>query len=55
MDLEQYLGTSTVYQDEVVKIKSCYMDSEMQSKYLEKLRAVDEKLLFIEGKYENIL
>lgn len=55
MDLEQYLGTSTVYQDEVVKIKSCYMDSEMQSKYLEKLRAVDEKLLIIEGKYENIL
>lgn len=54
MDLEKYLGTSTVYQDEVVEIKSCCMDSATESKYLEKLRAMNEKLLIIDGRYTKI-
>lgn len=37
LDLEKYLGTSSVYQDAVVEIRNCCMDPEEESKYTKTL------------------
>ncbi|XP_062597964.1 uncharacterized protein LOC134259395 [Saccostrea cucullata] len=42
VELEQNLGTSTVYQDAVNDIKTCSMDPEIEAKYIDKLLLIDE-------------
>lgn len=48
-DLETYLGTSTVYQDAVIEIKTCCMDPEQESRYIKELLNLDKKIQDISG------
>nr|XP_034322543.1 uncharacterized protein LOC117688541 [Crassostrea gigas] len=52
-ELELYLGTRTVYQEEVKKITQCCMDPEQETKYIEKLLDLNKKLDDISVKVEN--
>ncbi|XP_062614802.1 uncharacterized protein LOC134276579 isoform X1 [Saccostrea cucullata] len=42
IELEQHIGSSTVYKDSVTEIKSCFIEPEDAQKYIERLGAVDE-------------
>lgn len=48
-ELDTYLGTSTVYHDSVVELKTCSMDNEQQFRYTKELVDVNEKLLDLSG------
>ncbi|XP_065924183.1 serine/threonine-protein phosphatase 6 regulatory ankyrin repeat subunit C isoform X6 [Magallana gigas] len=52
-ELEMYLGTCTVYQEEVKKITMCCMDPEQEAKYIEQLLDLNKKLDDISVKIEN--
>lgn len=52
-ELETYAGTSTNYQDAVVKIKSCTMDPEEEAKYIKELLEVKKELLAISGNLDS--
>ncbi|XP_062618269.1 E3 ubiquitin-protein ligase DZIP3-like [Saccostrea cucullata] len=41
VELERHLGTSTVYQESVKKVKTCSMDPELEHRYINRLGAVD--------------
>lgn len=49
--LETYLGASTVYQAEVVNIKTCCMDPEQESKYIKALLNLNKTIYDISGTY----
>lgn len=49
-DLEKHLGTSTVYQDAVVKIGNCCMDIEQESKYIKELLDLNKQIKDISEK-----
>ncbi|XP_062589044.1 uncharacterized protein LOC134250692 [Saccostrea cucullata] len=42
VELEQHIGTLTVYQDAVNDIRTCSMDPEIEAKYIDKLLLIDE-------------
>nr|XP_034315639.1 uncharacterized protein LOC117685382 [Crassostrea gigas] len=48
--LEKHLGTSTVYQDAVVKIGNCCMDIEQESKYIKELLDLNKQIKDISEK-----
>lgn len=48
-DLEKYLGTSIVYQDAVVEIKTCCMDPEQNTGYINELLNLDKKIQDLSG------
>lgn len=50
-ELEMYLGTCTVYQEEVKEIKTCCMDPEQETKYIKQLWDLNKKLDDILGNY----
>ncbi|XP_065924185.1 uncharacterized protein [Magallana gigas] len=52
-ELEMYLGTCTVYQEEVKKITQCCMDPEQEAKYIEQLLNLNKKLDDLSVKIEN--
>lgn len=54
-ELELYLGTCTVYQEEVKKITLCCMDPEQKTKYIKKLLDFNKKLDEISGNYIQAL
>lgn len=53
-DLEKYLGTSTIYQDAVVEIRTCCMDPEQESRDIKELLNLDKKIQDVADKTERI-
>lgn len=50
-DFENYLGTSTIYQDAVVKIKNNCMDPEQGSRYIKELLNLNKRIREISGSF----
>lgn len=50
-DIENYLGTATIYQDAVVKIRTYCMDPEQESRYIKELLNLNKKIQEISGTF----
>ncbi|XP_062611705.1 serine/threonine-protein phosphatase 6 regulatory ankyrin repeat subunit B-like [Saccostrea cucullata] len=55
VELERHLGTSTVYQDAVNKIKNCSMDPEQEKKYIDLLGDIRELHTIVDHLSSNML
>lgn len=55
LELEKYLGTTNVYQNELKKIKTCSMDPDREKQYIEQLLSINETLHELSGKFRLIL
>ncbi|XP_062612791.1 rabankyrin-5-like [Saccostrea cucullata] len=54
VELEQHIGTLTVYQDAVNDIRACSMDPEIEAKYIDKLLLIDELCETVKSHTEEI-
>lgn len=54
-ELEDYLDQSTVFQNAVLEIKSCPMDTDQESRYINQLQDINEKLCNITGNHFMVI
>lgn len=47
------MGTSTIYQDAVVKLRNCFMDPEQESRYIKELLNMDKEIQDVSGSFSN--
>lgn len=54
-DLEMYLGTSNIYQDALMELKTCYMDPNVEESFYQNFKIFQNKMTCLNSKVKNFI